>query len=156
MTGVSRMPRPPAHRIAESARPKQIGQVWHVLCTLPLVSGCFYFLPLDRVEENMPPEIIASSPASGDPVELSLPVNRVFVLIDEPDGDDVACQWSIDSVGDLGPGEPTQSDDIKGCQISLGQESDYDGRTLTVRVFDLPARDMTDQSWAIELPEEGT
>ena len=156
MTGVSRMPLEPQRGLDDKPRSRRIGPPWHVLCILPLGSGCFFFLPLDRVEENMPPEIIASSPAAGDPVELSLPINRVFVLVNEPDDDDIACQWSIDSVGDLGPGEPTQSDDIKGCQISLEQESDYDGRTLTVRVFDLPARDMADQSWEIVLPEEGT
>lgn len=156
MTAVSHPPLPSDAPGAESARSRRIHRSWHVLCILPLLSGCFFFLPLERIEENMPPEILASSPAAGDPVVLSLPINRVFVLVDEPDGDDIACQWSIDSVGDLGPGEPTQSDDIKGCQISLGQESDYDGRTLTVRVFDLPARDLTDQSWEIMLDEEGT
>jgi hypothetical protein len=156
MTGVSHLLANALPQHAESALRRRIGSIWHVLCIFPFVSGCFYFLPLDRIEENMPPEILASSPAAGEPVVLSLPVNRVFVLIDEPDGDDIACQWSIDSVGDLGPGDPTQSEDIKGCQISLGQESDYNDRTLTVRVFDLPARDMTDQSWEIELPEEGT
>lgn len=149
--------RPPLRRPPLEKRPStSIAKPWHVLCILPLVSGCYFFLPLVPVEENMPPEILASSPDEGEILILDLDVTRVFVIVDEPDGDEFVCQWSIDGIGDLGPGEPLQGSDIEGCQLSVGRYLAYDERTLTCRVFDKPSYDAAQREWLIEVVEEGS
>lgn len=157
MTFLSRIGVSPAPREGERRRYSKIATPWHVLCIPLWSSGCFYFLPLQEVQENVPPIIKYSSPEEGEPLVLDLAVTKVFVVVEEPDGDSFTCLWYIDGgVGEVGPSEPIQGAGGKGCQVSLTPDPDYHGRTLTCTVFDEPDLDSTERSWPIEVIGEGT
>lgn len=116
------------------------------------LSGCYYTAPFIHVDDNVPPTIKASSPSDGETINLTLPTAEIFVVAEDEDGDAIFCDWYMDVVGELGPGEPLQNDQLKGCRITLVQKSDYDQLRLHCAVWD--SQDFSEVSWPVSVPVE--
>ncbi len=117
----------------------------------------------------MPPEIISSSLDEGDTLVLDFRQTYVFVVVEDPNGDDFTCNWFVQGEEPFGPGEPllgsggdTGAAALEGCGLWLYPDTDfsnfaaYDGKELTCEVYDLPARDIAKRSWPIDFLGEGT
>ena len=156
-TSVSRLGCLAEREEGQSGRRRTIQHRWYGPCSMLLVtmlllqSGCFFFLPITRAE-NVPPQIIHSSPGDGETLVIDLPEVVAFVEAEDDDGDSLFCEWSIDFIGELGPGTPLLNPDLQGCALTLDQDPEYDGRTLTCQVFD-PSKDSDEISWPIEVVE---
>ena len=114
--------------------------------------GCFFPLPLIPEEENVAPEIVASSPPANVTVEIKFEDAKVFVVTKDDNGDNLVCEWSVDGAGSLGTGEPLQNQALKGCEITITRKDEYADSTLRVTVFD-PSLATAERSWPIALLE---
>lgn len=153
MTEMSRLPCLPLSRFRDNSLVSSFFYRWHIICIPTGLSGCIFPLPLIMETENVPPTIEASSPGEGETLLVDIAVVSPFVVATDEDGDTLTCLWSIDQFGALGPGEPIPSGDLQGCQLDLVRDSEHDGHTLTVRVFD-PSADFAERSWPIDVVEE--
>jgi hypothetical protein len=112
------------------------------------LSGCFIFLPLVEVEENVPPSLVRASPQRNLPVTIDEDGTVVYVIVSDPDdAEALTFVWALDGEGLL-PGAQTIPDgpSRRASQIRLTPEARYDGATLRVR-----AADGNDQNTAVEV-----
>lgn len=176
MTGLSRRGDPRPEPSTNSQPLSSPTPPWHVLCILPLASGCFFFLPLIPVEENMPPEIISSYPAPDEPLVLGYDPTFAFVMVEEPNGDPFECWWYVPTTDFMEAGTLLRFNEdgedggetadtgarVSGCQVNLFPDPDYenyasfDGKTLYCDITDQPTSDVVRISWPIDFIGEGT
>lgn len=142
-----------APRADEVVRKRLFG-AWHVLCITfgPMLHGCYFFLPFVEVTRNVAPTIDFSSPAEGEPLRFQGPQETAFVFAQDEDGDALSFVWTLEGYGIRPEAVPFQSGELQGSQLSLQQDMDFDGRELTVSVYD-PAGASARRSWVIEILE---
>lgn len=116
----------------------------------------------------MPPEIISASLDDGETLELAFHQSYMFVIAEDPDGDEFVCNWFIPGEAPFGHGEPFQGSGdsgeevLHGCGLWLYPDADYanfqsyDGRVLTCQVYDLPERSLAERSWPITFSGGGS
>ncbi len=139
---------------AEEGVPTRTFGAWHVLCIAisPMLHGCYFFLPFVEVTRNVAPTIDFSSPAEGEPLRFQGPQETAFVFAQDEDGDALSFVWTLEGYGVRPEAVPFQSGELQGSQLSLQQDLDFDGRELTVSVYD-PAGASARRSWVIEILE---
>lgn len=105
---------------------------------LTTTSGCFYFLPLVPVEENVPPEFVRASHIPDSEVVLDDRGAVVYVVVSDPDNaPEISFTWDLTGEGILS-GAQTIPDGAtrRASQIRLAPEARYDGARLTVTASD--------------------
>lgn len=124
---------------------------WRASClTLcSALSGCYFFLPFIEDTQNVPPVIDVSSPAEGGDLVFQGEQYTAFVIALDDDGDTLSFVWTIEGHGIQANAEPFQSSGLQGSQLQLQRQADYDGRTLSVNVYD-PSGESARRSWIID------
>lgn len=117
-----------------------------------MMMGCPFFLPFIEVEQNVPPTIDFSSPGDGDTLVIQTEQYTAFVLVQDPDDTELTYSWSIEGFGDQPGAVPVQSEGLRGSQFTITRKTEYDGRELTVIVYD-PAGESDMRSWPIQVLE---
>lgn len=147
MTCLSWRPRRNAARTSDRAARTPIARAWHTACFLLLANpGCFYPGPIPDLETNVAPELIASAVASGQPIQVGERGVRVFVIAQDPDGDDVRFVWSLSEEGVIGTAVPIED----GSQVELAWDETLDEQELTCFVYDGKGNVLT-LSWPLEV-----
>ncbi len=123
---------------------------WHAPCFAVLASGCFYIGPIPTVEYNLPPEIKRAEPAADTEEALLIGPSgqSVFVIAEDPEGDEVRFTWTLTGEGILGYGYPVY--DGEGSEIQLEHDPDLDGKTLGC-LLDDGENDLVALSWRLEV-----
>ncbi len=119
---------------------------------LPMLSGCYFFLPFIEVTQNVPPTIDLSSPADGSDLVFRGEQETAFVIALDEDGDSLSFVWTIEGHGEQPYAVQFQSEGLQGSQLTLVREADFDDRVLSVSVYD-PQGDSARRSWTIDVPE---
>ena len=141
MTCGSRLGR--AHRFAAAQAPR-----WHALCFLPWLSGCFYLGPMPDWEDNLPPRVLASNPADGEPIVLGPSGRQVMVVVTDPDPDDaVTITWWYSLDGYIGDAQPFPD----GSAVNLPGDPELDGQELRCLLYDEAGHDVN-LAWPLEVP----
>lgn len=117
-----------------------------------MLNGCYFFLPFIEVTQNVPPTIDLSSPADGSDLVFQGEQYTAFVIALDEDGDSLSFVWTLEGHGEQAYAVPFQSEGFQGSQLTLQREAEYDGRVLSVNVYD-PQGDSARRSWTIDLSE---
>jgi hypothetical protein len=102
------------------------------------LSGCFFFLPLDPEDENVPPSLVRASPQQASPVVVDEDGTVVYIIVSDPDdAEALTFVWSLEGEGLL-PGALTIPDgpNRRASQIRLSPENRFGGAILTVLASD--------------------
>lgn len=116
--------------------------------------GCFYFLPLVPVEDNVPPTLVRASPVRDGSVVITDRGAVVYIIVaDQDNAEDVTFLWEMTGSGLL-PGAQTIPDGAtrRASQLMLQPEARYDGQTLTVMANDNSGTPV-EVSWLVEVQE---
>jgi hypothetical protein len=150
VTGVSWRVRVQRGASGENLVRPRILAAWHALCFPVLASGCFYIGPIPTVEYNLPPEIKRAEPASDteEPLLIGPSGQSVFVIAEDPEGDEVRFTWTLTGEGILGYGYPVY--DGEGSEIVLEHDPELDGKTLGC-LLDDGENDLVSLSWLLEV-----
>ncbi len=117
-------------------------------------SGCFYFLPLVPVEDNVPPTLVRASPTQDGTVVITDRGAVAYIVVSDPDNaEEVTFLWEMTGEGILS-GAQTIPDGAtrRASQIRLAAERRYDGATLTVRANDSSGSNV-EVSWSVAVQE---
>jgi hypothetical protein len=127
---------------------------WLGICSLVLQSGCFYFLPLEPVEENVPPTFVRASHMPGSEVVLDDRDAVVWVLVTDPDNAaDLSFTWDLTGEGILSGAQVIPDGaNRRASQLRLSPEPRYGGAVLTVTANDNSGAPVT-VSWPVVLGE---
>jgi hypothetical protein len=118
------------------------------------VSGCFYFLPLVPVEDNVPPTLVRVSPTRDGTVVLTDRGAVAYIVVsDQDNAEEVTFLWEMTGEGILS-GAQTIPDGAtrRASQLRLAPEPRYDGATLTVRASDNSGTNV-EVSWSVAMQE---
>ena len=127
---------------------------WIAPCMAVGASGCFYFLPLVPVEDNVPPTLVRASPTrDGTVVVTDRGAVAYIVVSDQDNAEEVTFLWEMTGEGILS-GAQTIPDGAtrRASQIRLAPEPRYDGATLTVRASDNSGTNV-EVSWSVTVQE---
>lgn len=116
--------------------------------------GCFYFLPLVPVEDNVPPTLVRASPIRNGNVEITDRGAVVYIIIaDQDNAEEVTFIWEMSGSGILS-GAQTIPDGAtrRASQLMLQPEARYDGETLTVIANDNSGTPV-EVSWTVAVQE---
>ena len=121
-----------------------------------VMPGCFFWLPLNELEPNEPPQIEYSSPEQSEVFRIDTTQGGVaWVSVFDPDeGDVMEYLWTISGLGPQGSSQTFVSGNYQGSSIQLPLDTQLNARVLTCTVFD--SQGASDRrSWSIEV-ESGT
>lgn len=121
-----------------------------------LTSGCFYFLPLIPVEENVPPSLVRASPTPGTPVVIDDVGAVVYVVVADTDNAaELSFTWELTGEGLLS-GAQTIPDGAtrRASQLRLPYEARYQGAELTVWASD-GSGSPVQVTWPVEVLDGG-
>ena len=122
-------------------------RAWHMVCTFLPLTACPYLGPIGFLEENMPPEIVHATP--GDTITVASSAHKVFVVADDPDGDEIVFLWSLSESGLIGDAVPS-GPPFQGSQIELTHDETLDGQVVTCTFSDGFSEYQT-KSWTVEV-----
>lgn len=148
MTRVSRRGAPRGPGAAGNAVAIGAAGVRHALCCLVFVpaAGCIYLGPMPDLETNVAPAALATSHDTELPIEIGERGERVYVLAQDDDGDELTFVWTLSEDGVVGTAIPVD----KGSQIELAYDPNLDGQDLDCRVFDVEGNELR-LTWALEV-----
>ena len=154
MTSMSYSPAPSFLAPIAKARKNQPSAGWLGYCIALLQSGCFYFLPLEPVEENVPPSFVRASHMPGSEVVLGDREAVVWVLVTDPDNAaDLSFTWDLSGEGILSGAQVIPDGaNRRASQLRLSPEPRYGGAVLTVTANDNSGTPVT-VSWPVVLGE---
>ena len=118
-----------------------------MVCTFLPLTACPYLGPIGFLEENMPPEIVHATP--GDTITVASSAHKVFVVADDPDGDEIVFLWSLSESGLIGDAVPS-GPPFQGSQIELTHDETLDGQVVTCTFSDGFSEYQT-KSWTVEV-----
>jgi len=119
-----------------------------------VTSGCFYFLPLVPVEDNVPPTLVRASPTRDGTVVLTDRGAVAYIVVsDQDNAEEVTFLWEMTGEGILS-GAQTIPDGAtrRASQLRLAPEPRYDGAVLTVRASDNSGTNV-EVSWIVAVQE---
>lgn len=120
-----------------------VGVAW-----LPWLSGCFYVGPMPDWEDNLPPRVLASNPADGEPIVLGPTGRQVMVVVNDPDPDDtVTLTWWYSLDGYIGDAVPFPD----GSAVDVPWDPELDGQELRCLMYDDAGHDVN-LAWPLEVP----
>lgn len=148
MTRLSHRGAPRGADSAGDAVPIGIAGLRHTLCCLLLVpaTGCIYLGPMPDLETNVAPVALATSHDTELPIEIGEGGERVYVLAQDDDGDELTFVWTLSEDGVVGTSIPVD----KGSQLELAHDSHLDGQDLDCRVFDVEGNELR-LTWQLEV-----
>ena len=117
-------------------------------------AGC-YIGPINVYDTNDAPTFTLQSIAPpGDVLELTLPENYIWVIVDDDQEEPLEFYWVIERLTIIENAEPVYVNNTStyGSQVMLEPNSDYDGRLLSCTVRDVGGQEDT-ISWTLEVPE---
>jgi len=117
-------------------------------------AGCFYFLPLVPVEDNVPPTLVRASPARNGSVILTDRGAVVYIVVaDQDNAEELTFLWEMSGSGILS-GAQTIPDGAnrRASQIQIPPEARFAGETLTVIANDNSGTTVV-VSWLVEISE---
>lgn len=109
--------------------------------------GCFYPGPLPDLVNNVPPDLIAAAVEDGQTIVIGERGQRVFVIAQDDDGDDILFSWSLSRDGVIGTAQPIPD----GSQVDLTADEALDGQELSCVVYDTAGNALT-LRWPLEVP----
>ena len=126
---------------------------WHVACIAAL-TGCLYVTPVQEREVNRPPAVTQPANIAG-PVPLTLFSQeriRVWVLANDPDGDNLAFAWSVPrAVEDLSEDTADQPNGDWLSAIWIPTEYLREGESVEVTISDeAQPRNVVSVQWLVE------
>jgi hypothetical protein len=112
------------------------------------VSGCFYLGPEPILEENVPPEVVASNFEDGAAIQIGPLGQSVYVIADDADGDELRFSWLLSEDGYVGTAYPIAEGD--GSQVDFIADPDLDGQFLECLIED-QISDSVRLRWQLEV-----
>jgi hypothetical protein len=117
-----------------------------------MASGCLYTGPIPTLEDNVPPEIIETSDIPGGAIEIRTDRRAVFVVADDPDGDEIGFVWALSDDGVIGDALPLNFPSGDGSQIYLDRvDVELDGQRLRCFIDDGESELVT-LTWDVVIP----
>lgn len=128
---------------------------WHAACLFcaPSLTGCPFVLDFIEVEQNVPPEIINSSPGEGEDLVFATSEYKAFVIVRDDTVDQLDFFWTIEPDLGIQPNAvPVPGGENMASQLTLTRDEALNGKELVVTVYD-PQGATAERAWTIVVPE---
>ena len=121
-------------------------------------AGCFYPWKQRVVEANQPPEEMNVTPPPGTSTSTVISGQQTFyVLVSDPEQDDVTFDWTLTRDGKVQTATyiVDQTHNTVGSQLTLIEDLNLDGQTLSCRYWDSGNGERQTLEWTLRVASVG-